>query len=101
MNSRELAVELRNVANFLDTRPEFELPSYYKAKQYITFWDKQEFIEAAKSLGDATKDYTDYDFQLTSKHAPVVFSIARDKVCKKTVTFDCEPLFSIAEVEAF
>ncbi len=101
MNTREYAVELRKVADFLDLRPEFKLETYEKGTKVFNFYDKKLFVDAAKALGDATKSYTSYDdFRLTAKNANVVLSIARDKVCRKVVTYDCEPLFSAEEVEA-
>lgn len=36
----------------------------------------------------------------TSEKFPVTFHISRDKVCKKTVTFDCEPIFAPGEDDA-
>ena len=101
MNTREYAIEIRKVADFLDSRQAFELPSYMQGQTLISYWDKEPFVNAAKALGDAAKEYTVYnDLHLTSKHAKVILSIARDKVCKKTVTYDCEALFSPEEVEA-
>lgn len=101
MNTREYAVELRKVADFLDSRPEFELEVYEDGSKVFNFYDKKLFVDAAKALGNATKSYTSYDdFCLTSKSANVVLSIARDKVCKKVVTFECEALFSPEEESA-
>jgi hypothetical protein len=98
MNTREYAVELRKAADFLDTRPAFELESYEKGTTRFTFWDKALFVAAAKALGNAKKEYTPYDdLRLTSTQAKVVLSIARDKVCRKIVTFECDPLFTPEE----
>ncbi len=107
MNTREYAVELRKVADFLDSRPEFSIEmglytSLGPAHHSVTFYDKGNFIEAAKALGNATKKYTEGDYaklELTSKELPLSISIPRDKVCTKKVVYDCEPLFSTEEVE--
>jgi len=98
MNTREYAVELRKAADFLDTRPAFKLESYETGTTRFTFWNKASFVAAAKAIGDAKKEYTSFDdLLLTSKHAKVVLSIARDKVCRKIVTFECDPLFTPEE----
>ena len=99
MNTREYAVEIRKIADFLDSRPEFDIAC--DGAKLFYFWDKELFVKAAKALGDAEKKVTpSEEFQLESKHAKVILSIARDKVCRKVVTYDCEPLFSAEEVEA-
>ena len=68
---------------------------------YLYFWSKEDFTAAAKALGTAKKVVTSSDdFQLIAEGAPVTLSISRDKVCKKIVTYDCEPLFTPEEVEA-
>jgi len=100
MNTREYAVEIRKIADFLDSRPEFDIACETGAKLFY-FWDKELFVKAAKALGDAEKKVTSCEnFQLVSKHAKVTLSIPRDKVCRKVVTYYCEPLFSAEEVEA-
>ena len=99
-NTREYAVEMRKIAEFLDSRPEFEIDICETGEIRFYFYDKESFVKAAKALGDAEKKVTSYeDFQLVSKHAKVTLSIPRDKVCRKVVTYDCEPLFSAEEVE--
>ena len=109
MKTREYAVELRKIADFLDSRPEFEiflmiLFTYSKFYAHASYDDKQVFVAAVKALGDSTKKYTgntDYSkLEVTAKAYPLELSIPRDKVCKKIVTFDCEPLFSESEIEA-
>ena len=112
MKTREYAVELRKIADFLDSRPEFEIghfffspkTTYSKFYAHASYDDKQVFVAAVKALGDYTKKYTgntDYSkLEVTAKAYPLELSIPRDKVCKKIVTFDCEPLFSESEIEA-
>ena len=68
MNTREYAVEMRKIADFLDSRPEFEIGSGETGEKTFRFWDKELFVKAAKALGDAKKKVTSYeDFQLKSK----------------------------------
>src|SRR5580698_7221622 len=102
--TRELATELRMYADFLDSKPEFNTTcgANLYSDMSIGFYDKEEFVAAAKALGNAKKSYTDGEyaqFSLTSTEAPVRISISRDKVCTKKVIFECEPLFSPEEVE--
>ena len=107
MKSRELSKILRNVADYLDGRPEFKgvghaFLSDYDKRLDLEFDDKNGFVEAAKSMGDSKKEYTDGEYGklvLRFKNAPLDIKISRDKVCKKIVTFDCEPLFSKEELE--
>jgi hypothetical protein len=99
MTTREYAAGLRKIADFLDSRPEFETDIAPSLSLY--YYHKEKFIVAAKALGSATKIFSDGDYamlRLTAKDAPVTLGIQRDKVCKKTVTYDCEPLFSPEEV---
>lgn len=93
MDSREYAQKLKDIAEFLDSRPEFN---------YIG--SKEDFVAAAKAIGDATKSVGDGEyanFTLTAKNCPdLKLIIPRDAVCRKTVKYECEPLFSHEEMEA-
>ena len=98
-DTREAAKKLREIADFLDSRPVFVLEHFNPG--FLSFWNKDKFVAAAKAIGDATKrteegEYT--NFKLESKHAPITLSIARDKVCRKTVKYECEPLFTPEEM---
>jgi hypothetical protein len=102
IDTREAAKKLREIADFLDSRPMFSLE--YFNPGYFSFYDKAQFVAAAKAIWDATKSTKEgvayADFRLTSKHAPITLSIARDKVCRKTVKYECEPLFTSEEMES-
>ena len=109
MKTRELAEGLRKVASFLDSRDEFSLDGgmhisvYVDFEARLSFYDKEKFTEAAKVFGTAVKSVTEGEypeFQLKSSAAPVKLCIQRDVVCKKTVMYACEPLFTPEEVEA-
>jgi hypothetical protein len=111
MDTKELSATLRSLADFLDSRPVFELESgmsiltSYTEKTtsygYISFYDRDTFVAAVKAIGSATKHYTDGDYpklEVVVDAFPLKLSIARDKVCRKVVTFECDPLFSEEEV---
>ena len=112
MKTRELAVELRKFADYLDSRPEFKnenllfFPKTTYGEQYMhmNYTDKPQFVEAVKALGSSTKKYTgDSDYaklEVQAKDYPLKISISRDKVCRKVVKFECDPLFSEEEIEA-
>ena len=100
LTSHEYAAELRRIATYLESRPEFGTEQY-SAFTYLSFYDKDMFVAAAKAIGNAKKEFTDGSYAellLNVVGAPIRLSIARDKVCKKTVTYDCEPLFSAEEL---
>ena len=103
IDTREAAKKLREIADFLDSRPTFGL-GYYFEPGLFSFYDKAQFVAAAKAIGDATKSTEEgvayADFRLTSKHAPITLVIPRDKVCHKTVKYECEPLFTSEEMES-
>ena len=112
MKTRELAVELRIFADYLDSRPEFNngtlifFPKTTYGKQFmsLSYDDKSQFVEAVKALGNSTKKYTgdsDYaELKVRAKDYPLEITISRDKVCRKVVKFECDPLFSEEEFEA-
>ncbi len=100
IDTREAAKKLREIADFLDSRPTFVL-GYYFEPGLFSFYDKAQFVAAAKAIGDATKitgegEYA--NFKLKSKHAPITLVIPRDRVCHKTVKYECEPLFTSEEM---
>ena len=71
------------------------------------YFDKTKLAAAIRALGGKwTKKILcpDHDYasiQFISEKFPVVFSISRDKVCKKTVSYDCEPIFAPGELAEF
>lgn len=105
--SRELADRFRQLADALDRRETYNIDGgatvSTDGKLYLHFYDKAQFVIAVKGLGSAEKRYTSEPYselQVSSKWAPIVLYISRDKVCTKKVTYDCEPLFSPEEVSA-
>lgn len=112
MTTRELEVTLRSFADYLSAIPEFDVENCVSIMGgsnatgpyvHVPIWDRDKFIAAVKTIGSSKKVYTDGDYaelQVTADAFPIKLSISRDKVCLKTVTYDCEPLFSAEEVEA-
>lgn len=102
LTSHEYAAELHKAAAYLESRPEFNTEQY-SFSAYLSFYDRDKFIVAAKAIGTAKKEFTDGSYpelMLNVVGAPIRLSIARDKVCKKTVTYDCLPLFSEEEIRS-
>lgn len=109
MNTRELAEALRNTATYLDTISPFDAGSYAMFLEKkgtigmsLDYYSKEKFVDAVKAVGSATKEYTEGEYsqlQVTAKAFPLTVSISRDKVCKRVVKFECEPLFSNEELE--
>lgn len=109
MDTRKLAEALRNAATYFDSLDNFDVESYamvIEKKEGVTFsigfYTKDKFVTAVKALGNVTKLYTEGEYSqlvVTARDFPVSVSIQRDKVCKKVVKFECEPLFSVEELE--
>jgi hypothetical protein len=112
MTTRELERTLRSFADFLSAVPEFDVEGCVSIMEghkatgpyvHVPIWDRDRFITAVKAIGSSKKVYTEGDYaelQVTAEAFPIRLSISRDKVCLKTVTYECEPLFSAEEVEA-
>lgn len=102
LTSRVYAEKLRKIADFLDSRPVFELE--YDQSKTISFWSKDKFVNAVKAIGNATKTYDEGEHSslyITPVEFPdLKLSIMRSSVCKKIVKFECEPLFSDSELES-
>ena len=107
-SSREMAQRLRNVAEFLEDHDNFKLESGaylsgYDGKFSIHFDSKEAFVNAVKAVGEGVKEYTSEPYSklnYSAAWAPIELSIPRDKVCRKIVKFECDPLFTAEEVEA-
>ncbi len=101
MTSHEHALKLRELADFLLSRPAFKAPSDPMILQ--SFYVKEDFLQAVKSIGSVTKKYTDGSFaelQCTSTtHPEILLYIPRDKVCRKVqdVVWECEPMLTAEE----
>lgn len=99
--TRTYAENLRKQADFLDSRPEFALD--YEHSGTLSFYSRDKFVNAVKALGTSDKKYSEGEYSqlyVTPQAFPEFkIAIARDKVCRKVVKYECEPLFSEAELE--
>lgn len=112
MNNNQALIDgLRMAADFLESKPDFPpMGSIYGSEipQTIRLWaDGLPMLkEAARQLGSFEKKFTDHYFELHKKFNEALtleVSINREKVCKKTVTWDCpddEALLKMVEAEA-
>jgi hypothetical protein len=106
--SKELVERLRQIADFLEAKHEFAVEhgaylSSYDGKFSLSFDNKEKFVAAVRVLGDAEKHYTEGEYSelvISAKFAPIELKIRRDRVCRKVVKFECDPLFSAEELES-
>jgi len=107
--SRDFAKNLRALAEWLDARPEFPMPSVTARTPYNEYYDKDEFIQAVRALGAGKKedgilgkDYLKFIAETTPEDTEVQIEINRVKVCKlvrpaQPAEYDCESLLNQAE----
>lgn len=98
MKSHEYAKRLHEIAEFLESRPEFETPMGVHLYQYSS--SKAPFLAAAKALGNVTKEYRGDDLRISPAAFPeMIFAVPRSVVCRlvKPAEYDCEPLLSQEE----
>lgn len=104
-DTRELAEALRNTAAYLDSIESFKTDGIFcivSDASSLHYYDKNLFVAGVKAMGDATKTYDAGEFanlNVTAKAFPFTLKISRDKVCRKVVKFECDPLFSAEELE--
>jgi hypothetical protein len=104
MNSHEYAEKMKEVANTLLGRPAFDT-GREQITEVFWFWDKDEFLAAAKAIGAGRKEVsgTEFHFYMTSpENSKVGITIARDKVCTKIQeeVWECQPMLTQKEVDA-
>lgn len=100
MNSHEYAKKVKEAADYLLSRPEFETAG--DAWLYLgSFWgDKEGFLGAVRGIGAGKKDYSGSDLKYTvTKGARMYFEVNRDSVCTLVTpaVYECEPLLSPEE----
>lgn len=72
-----------------------------RVSQFV--FDKDKLMEVIRVIGGKwTKIVLAADSQYASilfrsDRYPLTFTISRDKVCKRTITYDCEPIFAPGE----
>jgi hypothetical protein len=112
MTSRDYAVALREAADALDARPEFELPRYvgsnFRIENFYYYEDKDRFLAAMRALGAGTKtqddNYGSPVLRFTIPNGRLSLSVSRDRVCRlvkpaQPAEYDCQPLLSPEESE--
>lgn len=98
MTSHEAANKLSEMAEFLRSKPEFEIGRALTI--YRHFWEKESFLAAVKALGSGEKVYDSTDLNFVPAGCPDInISISRNKVCRKVQEekWECEPLLSQEE----
>ena len=110
--SRDYAKKLRELADFLDNRPEFPLPDYsdlhYRSRGIETlryYSEKAPFLAAVKAVGTVTKCADGSDFMLVAANGLLQLCASRESVCRlvkpaQEAVYECEPLLSQAEEAA-
>jgi hypothetical protein len=98
LTNLELAGSLRALADMYERNAEAEL---IKPMLYVFAHSKGEAIAIIKAVGGKFKKHMGLDndpySQITFKSERIpglTVQIARDKVCRKTVKWECEPLLS-------
>ncbi len=98
MTNNEFANHLIRIAEEYVAHPDLPQPTLGIS---IHFWDKTTLVTALRKLGgkwQKTISSGGEYYEITREDLPLLkFVIARDKVCKKVVTWDCEPLLSPEE----
>jgi hypothetical protein len=102
MNSHEYANKLKELADFLLAKPEFETDAGPRISLY--YWSQKEaFLGAVKALGKGRKEWTARDLDFRPDGLPdgvkLLLNIQRESVCRKVQEekWECEPLLSQAE----
>jgi len=102
MNSHKYAEKLRQLADVLLSKPEFNTP-WEESLAYTTFYywgDKSDFLGAVKALGAGKKDWCKGELIFLPEATDMLrFGISRSTVCRKVQEekWECEPLLSDEE----
>jgi len=101
MTSHEFAVEIQEAADYLLSRPEFDVATRRTTLYLGWYYDeKEKFLAAVKALGPGKKKYTSSDVEYHVKQgADIQISVNRSTVCRKVQEemWECEPLLSPEE----
>ena len=104
MNSHEFAMDIKEAAEYLLSRAEFETNATQAAVYLGGYYsDKKGFIDAAKALGNVEKTYDAHDLRLSIiKGAKIWLGAPRSLVCRKVQDekWECEPLLTSEEEES-
>ncbi len=86
---------LRKLADIIEAQD--GEPTNISKTLYVSVYNKAALLTEIKRYGGVwhkSLSYGGENIQLTSRELPVLISVPRDKVCRKTVRYDCEPMFS-------
>lgn len=98
LNSHEYAAKLKQLADFLLSRPVFDTDWTY-VRMGCPYWSKKEsFLGAVKALSPGKKEYTDHEVTfepvIGDPRIKISLSVARNAVCVlvRPAEYDCDPL---------
>jgi hypothetical protein len=110
-SSRVFAANLRKLAEWLDSKPEFPVTNEKASNWYMNFHeDKESFLQAVRAIGAGRKE----DGQLgkselrfvatTPTGTEFAVEVYRSSLCRlvrpaQEAVYECEPLLSQAEME--
>jgi hypothetical protein len=100
MKSHEYAEGMKQAAEFLLSRPEFE--TQMDPLVYLGYYlSKEKFLDVVRALGSGHKEYQNgaIKFENEKHGAKIQVSIRRSEVCRlvKAAEYECVPLLSIEE----
>jgi hypothetical protein len=103
--SHDMARNLQRAAEWLLSRPAFEVSAYWtEARLFATFDEKDRFIAAARALGSFKKEYDSYNINLVAKipGGDIHLQAPRTTVCRlvRPAQYDCDALLSPEEDQA-
>lgn len=97
MTNKEYADQLRAIADKYETSENENAPR--SETFYLFLYTKQQVMDSIRMFGGKwIKSFSgsDQHQEMILKHStlPLRISVPRSLVCKRTITYDCEPLFS-------
>lgn len=100
MKSHEYAKQLKASVDRMLASPEVELDN--TPHVFLFFYEKEQFLAAARAFGAGKKEYTENEFKYTPNGTRIIMSIARTKICRKIQEekWECEPILSEQEITA-
>lgn len=99
--SHDYARDLQKMADWLLTRPAFETGGYSRGHHYFRFYEKDQFVDAAKSLGTGKKQFTadEISFKVELPFGSINIEAPRNIVCRlvRPAEYECDPFLSPEE----
>lgn len=102
MTSHEYAKRQKEIAEFLLSRPEFDVNGAGPL-EFFSYYDKEKFLAAVRAVGSGAKnlDASSTEVRFIPTGFPEVhISVPRNLVCRKVqeAVYECEPFLSADEV---